>query len=378
MKYTYWLLLIGVLFMASCDDDDDNPPTPPVDDSLTDIAYNPVSYTLEQPPNFPPPNISPDNPLTVDAIELGRRLFYDPILSADSTLSCAGCHKVELAFSDDVALSKGIDGAEGIRNAMPLINLAFNTNGFNWDGAAATLEDQAVEPVINAIELHDTWTNVETKLQRHADYPMYFRKAFGIERKSQIVQDFATKALAQFIYTLVSDKSFFDRASGFVQGSNPILSPAQQRGRLLFSTEAVNSSDKECTHCHKLSNRLFTDNTYRNNGLDEAATLMDFPDQGYGAVTGNPANNGQFRVPTLRNIELTGPYMHDGRHQTLDDVLEHYANHLKPSPNISGDLGARISDPITFTPQEKADMIEFLKTLTDTTFTNNPAFQNPF
>lgn len=295
-------------------------------------------------------------------------------------MSCAGCHKQELAFSDNTALSIGIDGIQGTRNAMPLINLAFVPFGLNWDGSANTLELQAAIPVTSAVELHETWANVEIKLKRHALYPKWFREAFGIEKKGQIKEDLARKAIAQFVRTLVSHESHYDQSLGFVDPNNvPFLTASEERGRKLLISENSDSTDKECTHCHKFGNRLFTDNTFRNNGLDESQTFFAFPDLGRGGVTGNPPENGTFRVPTLRNIMLTAPYMHDGRFATIEEVLDHYADHLKYAPNLDPLLGARMTgQKIYFTQQEKEDLINFLKTLTDTAFISNPKFSNPW
>lgn len=388
MKNTLYISLIGLLLIiTACGEDEPQPQ--PIDNinehSLTDIPYNPVTYEIPRPNPaavpFPNPIIPTDNPMTVDGVELGRRLFYDPILSGDSTMACAGCHAQSKSFTDSIALSIGIDGVSGIRNSMPLINLAYNNKGFNWDGLAQTLEEQALEPVENVVELHATWGNVEDKLKRYNGYPTYFRKAFGIETKGEITRTLATKALAQFIRTLVSFQSKYDRSLGVVPGNRPILTASELRGQILMTRETGDlNQDKECTHCH--GGTLYTDNTYRNNGLDNAPTLHDFTDLGRGGVTGNQFENGQFRVPTLRNIVLTAPYMHDGRFATLEEVLDHYAAHVQLAENLDVNLAARITAnppaPISFTDQEKQDIINFLHTLTDTAFVNNPAFSNPW
>lgn len=365
------LLFIG---LVSCDPDPVNPT--PKDVSLTHIAYNPTSYTPPQPVDFPQLDVPADNRFTEEGIELGRRLFYDPILSADSTQSCSSCHKQSLAFTDGLAVSPGIDGIAGTRSSMALVNLGYNINGFFWDGRALTLEEQASDPIENPIELHDTWENVEDKLRRHSDYPTRFRQAFGIEKTSEITEELATKALAQFMRTLISYESKYDKALGFLPPPRPILTESEQRGKDKFFTENNQVGDAECVHCH--GGRLFTDNLFRNNGLDSVDNVNNFADLGFGGVTGFNLDKGRFRVPTLRNIELTAPYMHDGRFATLEEVLDHYNEHLQNSPTLDPLLGARIDTGFQLTQQDKDDIIAFLKTLTDTTFTNNPAFSNPF
>ena len=386
-------ILSVLLFVVGCSPDPQEPSGLSIDDELlTDITFSPTSYTLQVPNGFPNPIIPADNPMTVEGIELGRRLFYDPILSGDSTMSCQGCHKQEYAFADKFSVNVGIDGIAGTRNPPPLFNLAFVANGLNWDASAITLEEQAIIPITSPIELHESLENVTHKLKRHPLYPTWFRQAFGIETKGEITDDLARKALAQFIRTMVSAESKWDRSLGLVPGSiRPFLTDSEQRGNLLFNSENqyVTSSsgqidslvDKECLHCHK-GGRLFTNNAFVNNGLTETQNLLNFPDLGMGAITGNISDNGKFRTPSLLNIELTAPYMHDGRFATLEEVIDHYGMHLKESPNIDGILGARMNNPnvapIRFTQQEKTDIINYLKTLTDTAFVNNPQFTNPW
>jgi len=365
--------LFVLIFIIACDPDELD-----TDIDLTGIAYNPVNDTLPLPFQFPQVDIPADNPITKDGFELGRRLFYDPMLSADSSQSCSSCHFQANAFAEPRALSVGIDGIEGTRNAMPLFNLAYNFNGFFWDGRAATLEVQALEPIENPIEMHDTWKNVEIKLRRQPMYQEYFRKAFGIEKASEIDRDLATKALAQFMRSMVSYRSKYDKVIGAVpvQGVRPIFTAEEQRGRDLFFIENGDSSDTECFHCHHGS-PLFTNNTYRNNGLDFAASFNDFSDNGFGETTGIPADNGRFRTPSLRNIELTAPYMHDGRFQTLEEVMDFYNEHIKSAPNLDSNLGARLPG-LNLSEQDKKDLIAFMKTLTDDDFITDGRFSNPF
>ena len=369
MKIPFLTCLI-ISLLITCGKKTPDPPTIDSND-LTNIPFNPQTYTIPIPDSISFPKItSPtDNPLTSEGIELGRRLFYDPILSRDSGMSCASCHKQKFAFTDGLSVSKGIDSISGVRSAMSLTNIAYANKGLFWDGRAATLEDQALEPIENIVEMHDLWTNVETKLRRHADYPTRFRKAFGIAKKTDITKTLATKAIAQFERTLISSNAKIDRiARRFTD-----FTDQEYDGYGLF-TNIGTYPDAQCLHCH--NSPFFTANNYFNNGLDSAANLTDFKDLGRGKVTININDNGKFRAPTLRNIELTAPYMHDGRFKTLEEVMDHYA---------SGGHYALNEDPfipqiksINLTQKQKNSIIAFLKTLTDTTFVQNPAFANPF
>jgi cytochrome c peroxidase len=387
-------LFAATLLLAACGEDDINEPidayTRYDNEPLTQFAYNPEAASLGTLTGFPQPIIPNDNPFTKAGIELGRRLFYDPILSGDSTMSCESCHKQSLAFSDGMSKSIGIDGIAGTRNAPPLMNLAFVSNGLNWDGSSPNLEEQAIIPITSEIEMHAEFKDVVLRLKRHSLYPKWFREAFGIEQKGEINDLLVRKALSQFVRTLISSKSKIDRANGLVPGApRPFLTDSEQRGSIMFFKENdviftwdgrdSIRNDKECMHCHGGANRLFTNNAFTNNGLTASQGFFDFPDFGLGAITGRAPDNGRFRTPSLRNIELTAPYMHDGRFQTLEEVLDHYADHLKDSPNLDGILSARLSGvKISFTQTEKTDLINFMKALTDTTFVNNPAFSNPW
>lgn len=373
MKLLYAILLMALVSLAAegCRDDDDNCTNCPNDDVITG-EYTPQSFNLVVPTWLPPAPIPSDNLLTVDGVALGRMLFYDPILSSDSTMSCASCHKQEKAFTDGLAVSTGVLGLAGKRSAMSLANLAQNTRGFFWDGRAASLEAQALIPVEDHVELNENWENVLQKLRQHSTYPAQFRKAFGIELKSQITKELAAKALAQFQRTLISGNSRYDQVIWAQQGW---LTDEEQRGLELFFIEFDNTMDNVqhpgCSHCH--FNPLFTDNNFRQNGIEDVPDLQSFPDAGRGLFSNNVNDNGKFRVPTLRNIDLTAPYMHDGRFATLEQVLDHYA---------SGGHGVQNEDPnilpFTLSAQDKLDMIAFLKTLTDQTFVTNPNFSNPF
>ncbi len=368
-----FFILLG--FFPNCQNNNTMKEEPPVcdgceDDDKIEGEYNPEPYDLVVPDWFPPPAIPSDNPLTKAGVALGRQLFYDPILSVDGTVSCATCHQQEKAFTDGLKVSKGVDQREGNRSAMSLVNMAYNVNGFFWDGRVATLEQQALIPIEDHREMNEDWNNVEKKLRAHDQYPQRFLEAFGITEKSAITRDLVVKAISQFERILISANSRYDRIAWLNEGWP---TDAEERGRQLFFVEPFQQLDNHpgCSHCHGVP--YFTDNLFRNNGLDSVATLNDFADAGRGEANGNLYDNGKFRVPTLRNIALTAPYMHDGRFETLEEVLEHYSR---------GGHGIENEDPniqaFPLSDQDKKDLIAFLNMLTDTTFLKNPAFSNPF
>lgn len=343
-----------------------NPVADPED--LSHIPYDAEMYTPSVPDLFPPLEIPGDNPMTVEGIMLGRKLFFDPILSLDSTMSCSSCHVQSGTFTDNLAVSTGVDGIAGRRSAMSLLNVGFNHRGMFWDGRAETLEDQALLPVEDPVELHATWPDIEQRLRGHPSYPTDFRKAFGIGKKDEITRELVVKAIAQFERTLISSgNSKFDR---FMRGEI-FLSDSEFNGFEMFFDTSPDLPDAECGHCH--ASPLFTTNEFRNNGIEDVATLDDFPDRGLGEVTGNRHDNGKFRIPTLRNIEYSAPYMHDGRFATLEEVVDHYN---------SGGFRVENTDPLIrplgLTEQQKADLIAFIRTLRDTSFLQEEQFSNPF
>jgi len=366
------MLAILLVLGQGCTKDSMSTPDPCTDCTDSDLiegVYAPVDYVFDLPDWMPQPIIPEDNPMTVAGVELGRKLFYDPILSADSTQSCASCHRQELAFTDGRVFSVGIRGLEGRRNAMSLVNMGYNARGLFWDGRSKTLEDQALVPIEDHLEMDNTWENVEQTLRAHPEYPQQFRAAFGIERSTELDRDLVVKAMAQFERTLISYQSRYD---DIVWERNGFPTDSEQRGLELFFIEDNQSVEHPgCSHCH--FNPHFTDHSFKNNGLDSVATLADFPDRGRGEVTNSIYDNGKFRVPSLRNVALTAPYMHDGRFATLEEVVEHYGSGghgiINEDPNIR---------PFTLTERDKQDLISFLHMLTDTTFTQKEAFSNPF
>jgi cytochrome c peroxidase len=309
-----------------------------------------------------PPIIPFSNPQTVEGVALGKKLFFDPILSGDNSQSCSSCHNPVNSFTDNSQFSAGVDGVLGNRNAMPLINLAFNYDDFfAWDGSEFGLESQALEPVENPIEMHNTWEQAVQNLQATSDYPELFQRAFG---NNTITKELVTKAIAQFERTLISGNSKFDR---YLLG-NETLTDQELNGFNVFMDETKG----DCFHCHGSNNNpLWTDNKFHNNGLDAI-----FSDLGLGIVTGDPSDNGKFKSPTIRNLAFTAPYMHDGRFNTLDEVINHYSEGLQNSPTIDPLMKKVAEGGIQITIEEKADLKAFLLTLSDSDFINNIAFQN--
>ncbi len=359
-------VILSLLLIGSCCKDDPQPDCSDCD--LTGIPYNPTAYTVSIPSDFPQLEIPADNQMTEEGIALGRRLFYDKRLSADSTMSCASCHLPEFGFTDALAFSTGVDGMMGTRSSMSLTNIGFAYNGLFWDGRAATLEEQALLPVEDPIELHENWANVIAKLVNSSEYPTWFREAFGIADKRDITKELAAKAIAQFERTLISGNSRYDAL--FVRVED-FPTEDEQLGYDLFFDFEPTVPDAECGHCH--GSVLLTTNNYFNNALDSVASLTEFADLGRGKVTGKYLDNGRFRAPTLRNIALTAPYMHDGRFQTLEEVIDHYNSGGHVTENYDANM-----HPLGLTPKQKQALITLLHTMTDTSFVQNPSFQDPW
>jgi cytochrome c peroxidase len=332
------------------------------------VVYDPTPYTLSF-GSFPPPQLPSDNQPTVAGVKLGRMLFYENRLSADGSLSCAGCHKQKDAFSDIRKFSVGTQGLSGRRQAMPLVNLAWHQFGFFWDGRSLTLRDQALRPIQDTLEMNESLENVVSKLQEDQLYKDQFVRAFGDE---VINPERIALAIEQFEFTLISNHSKYDDyLAGQVQ-----LSESEERGRLLFFSEYnpdTGQKGGECFHCHEGFN--FTNNAYLNNGLDSEAR---FDDLGRYEVTLNPEQKARFKVPGLRNVALTAPYMHDGRFATLDEVIEHYNSGVKMSGTLDESMDHNLlPGGLQLDEQNKADLKAFLQTLTDISFVQNILFADP-
>jgi cytochrome c peroxidase len=332
------------------------------DPETTTAVYAPVPYKLQVPDfvknyvgEMPQP---PDNLLTEEGVALGRKLFYEKMLSDDGSMSCGSCHKQANGFDDPRPFSQGTNSAFGNRNAMAIINMGWEHHFF-WDTRRSSLEGQAHDPVTNPIEMANNWPEVDRRMQNSAVYPDLFFKAFGT---TTIDSDLVVKAIAQFERTLVSFNSRFDKYQYL--GDSTALNAQEKAGYLLFKA-------KECKNCHLL-NTLFTDGHPANNGLD-----VNPVDPGLMKFTNDPADRGKFKVPTLRNIELTAPYMHDSRFNTLEEVVNYYSSNVhQNSPNIDMHMQS-FGSGLNLTNKEKADLVAFLKTLTDNDFATNPAFSEP-
>lgn len=283
--------------------------------------------------------IPADNPLTAAKINLGKQLYFDKRLSADGSVSCATCHAPDKGFSDGRPTSRGIKGQVGGRNAPVTINRLFSKEQF-WDGRADSLEDQALGPVQNPIEMGNTLDGMLATLNKIPGYRDQFRKVFGTDATKEGV----AKAIAAFERTLLCGNSAFDK---FEAGDKTALSASAQRGLSLFRGKA------ECAKCHAGFN--FTDEGYHNVGVG-----MDRPkpDLGRYEVTKADANKGAFKTPILRNIAASAPYFHDGSTKTLEEVIEYYVRGGIKNPHLSADV-----KPLNLTAQEKADLVAFLKSL---------------
>ncbi len=352
------MLFALVTVLSACSRDEEEPdPAPP---------FQATPYQLVIPPFFPPMDIPADNPLTVEGIELGRYLFWEKKLSGNNTMSCGTCHLPEHGFADPSQFSTGITGAVGTRQAMALVNLGWAYNYF-WDGRMITLEEQVIDPVINPIEMAEDWDVALAELAADEKYPPLFAAAFGTP---EITRDRAAKAMAQFLRTMISSKSNFDlqRIGQYTFTQN------EETGFDLFLAEggALGVGGADCFHCHGHAGMQMSDYLFHNNGLDAHFAA----DPGLAAITGNPLDSGRFKTPTLRNIELTAPYMHDGRFATLEEVIDHYNTGGVISQTIDPFMEAA-GGGLFLDDTDKQQVIAFLKTLTDTSFINNPAFSDP-
>lgn len=297
-----------------------------------------------------------DNPLTVEGVNLGRRLFYAKALSGDGTLACASCHVQSFAFSDPRAVSRGLGGALGRRNAPAIQNVAWD-HFFFWDARALSIELQAFEPVTGHAEMGGRWTVVCERLRRDPSYPPLFAAAFGDERIDSMRIAFA---LAQFERTLITLNARFDRY--FHNGDSTALSPAEIRGKNLFFTRA------NCADCH--APPLFKGHEVQNIGLDSVPV-----DLGMGGRTRIAWHMGRFKTPSLRNVEVTAPYMHDGRFATLEQVVDFYADGVRTTAaTLDVHMQPWGKGEVRLSKQDRADLVAFLKTLTDEGFLSDPRF----
>lgn len=323
------------------------------------------------PASFGMPLIPKDNPLTEEGIYLGRMLFYDPVLSLDSSISCASCHRQEFAFGDPKMLSKGVFGLLGTRNAPPLFNLAWQRTFF-WDARQRRLRDLVFEPIQDHREMAMNVIRLEEKLKRLNRYQNAFRHAFGEEPNLYHM----SLAMEQFLMSIVSANSKFDK---FFPRNLSAFTPQERDGFLLFNgtpdSTTRPATGADCFHCHGGVHAQAIDPSIGivSNGLDAIIT-----DKGYGNITGKAFDLGKFKTPSLRNLVYSAPYMHDGRFATLEEVIDHYSDNLKfNAPNLSPQLNHG-NLHLQLTAQQKSNLMAFLKTMTDSSLLTNKAYSNPF
>ncbi|TAH27683.1 MAG: cytochrome-c peroxidase [Cytophagales bacterium] len=339
MKKTICIFLIAFTFL-SCTEKKEKEKLPDPE----------IPYSINVPVGFPTMDIPSDNPVTKEKIELGKMLFFDPILSLDSTISCSSCHLQAKSFADPRKLSVGVNDCTGVRNAPPLFNLAYQSFFFR-DGGVFSMEQQVLSPIENPIEMNLDPNIAVKRLNRNQKYINLFQKAF--KRNPDLFS--LTRAIASFERTLLSGNSKYDQYA--FQNNKEILSSSELKGMNIFFNEG------QCSNCHSGFN--FTNNLFENNGIYEK-----YFDMGRFRITTHFKDVGKFKVPSLRNIELTAPYMHDGSMNTLEEVIEHYnnggKNHVNQSKNVM---------QLNLSETQKSDLIAFLKTLTDKEFINNSAFK---
>ena len=330
-------------------------PTPPSDlkSQISNLKSQIPAVPFQVPTGFPSPSLPHDNPLTKQAIDLGRGLFNDRRLSRNATLSCASCHQESHAFSDPRKLSLGVDGKPGTRHSMPLFNLAWSGD-FAWDGSKPRIRDQARAALTNPVEMDADPETIAAILAKDPHVVRGFKSAFG---ESKITPERIFLALEQFLLTRISNNTRFDRATrGELE-----LSELEKEGFALFATEhdpARGQKGADCFHCH--GGMTFTDYQHKNNGLDLTTT-----DRGRALVTGSDADAGKFKTPSLRNVALTAPYMHDGRFATLEEVLDHYDHGVVRNANLDPNLAKHPPAGLSLTADDKKALIAFLKTLSD-------------
>ena len=340
MRLSFFLLLS--LWLVSCSEED------------TDSGYEAIvendTLSIEIPDYFPEVTYNFEaNPPTEKGFELGKKLFYDGKLSSDGVVSCGFCHIQDFSFTHHTHIvSHGVNGALGTRNAQPLQNMIF-MNEFTWDGAAESLDAQPIIPITAEVEMNESFSNIIDKLQTDKEYPQLFAEAF---ENGEVNTDNMLKAISQFLVMMVSADSKYDK---ILKNEGSQFTAEEEAGKVLF--------DQKCATCH--AGVLFTDQSYRNNGLP---IDPEYDDEGRSRVTGLQADKYKFKVPSLRNIQITYPYMHDGRFQTLAQVLDHYDSGMVVTENLDPVFQQNENLGISLTEDEKQKIIAFLETLTDDNF----------
>ena len=325
-------------------------------------------YQFPETPFFTKRIISATNPTSIEGVELGRYLFYDPILSKDSSFSCATCHKQEFAFSSGPErFTKGVEGIIQARNTPPLFNLAWSPKLF-WDGRSNSLEDQCFEPVRNSNEMNLNWMEAEARIKRSNFYAPLFQKAFpGKEIDSTLI----AMAISQFERTLVSNNSKFDRV---LKGDGK-FTVSELRGYEILNDQSMGA----CLHCHVTEGQIMgTNHKFANNGLDNFANSTIYQDRGLAQTTKDSAHTGSFKIPSIRNLLFTAPYMHDGRFVNLYEVVDFYSSGVHKNRFTDSKMTHAKQGGIQLNEIDKKAVVDFLITMTDSSFITNQQFANPF
>ena len=346
-------IVLTMIVIHSCEKD------PLISDPNAVSDYQPTRYHLKVPPGFPDYFSDENNPLTLEGIALGRKLFFDPILSRKDNISCGSCHLQEAGFSDPAQFSLGTHGGRTAVQSMPVQNIAWMPQLF-WDGRAKSPVDQAFQPVANPIEMDLSWNEAVRKLQDDAFYPDLFSQAFGTTEIDSLL---VSRAIVQFEMTIVSSESKFDKV---LRGETQFSELEAFGSELVFNTE-----EGDCFHCH--GSILATDNLFHNNGLDIDANLAP----GRFDVTENDEDFGKFKTPSLRNLVFTAPYMHDGRFNTIRQVIDFYSECVKVNRNIDNLMKQAHQGGIQLSEYQKEALEAFLLTMTDSSIVTNPDFSDP-
>lgn len=384
------LLLMIIVGISACKKEDNieactstlrtlNLPSDPFDYESLNL---PAHFTTNVPGQVLPTSVDStdntplDNPITNEGATLGRVLFYDTELSANGSISCASCHQQSKGFSDDAVLSVGFEGGLTGRHSMTLINARFYQRGrFFWDERAASLEDQVLMPFQDPVEMGMTLEEVVNAVEAQDFYAELFENAFGT---TEVTSERIAKALAQFVRSIISYSSKYDEGRALVASPGaafPNFTEEENLGKNIFF-QTVDNGGGACFGCHTTEAFVSANPGPQNNGLDAMSTT----DLGAGEVFSNPIFIGRFKTTSLRNIEYTGPYMHDGRFASLEEVIEHYNSGIQDHPTLSPALKDANGNPIqlNLSDAEKSALLAFLKTLSDTSVAEEEKWSNPF
>lgn len=391
--------LFAISFLFACNSDDPNE-TP--NDDYSDIYNLPSTPFNYSNPNFPETftpyvfgfnNTPTDNPITNDGVTLGRVLFYDKNMSNNNTKACASCHFQEFGFSDNVSKSEGFEGGSTFRNSMGFANAGFySAESFFWDHRAATLEDQVLMPIQDPVEMGMNLEDLVAKIGNLDYYNPLFENAFG---SINVTSDRISKALSQFVRSIYSYNTKYDKGIEITNNifeDFPNFTSAENLGKDIFNGKLTPGAIGTCITCHmpnaiplhfeqpipdNANQVIFSGAEPDNIGLDDN---INVPDNGVGAFLGIESFYGHFKTPSLRNIEITGPYMHDGRMATLEEVVEHYSTGVLAHPYLSAHMKNGDGSPrhLDFTPEESASLVAFLKTLTDYELIEDEKYSDPF